>query len=122
MFTVMLLLPLSVSFARLVQQTRLERSLRAVLLTRTITFQSLKLVSFDTDWLRTPPQVRLTVRSQEPVTPKQVQLLEAFVKREMERPFTLIVAVSQMEEVTRNQTTGSTPYDSKGSERVNTAP
>jgi uncharacterized membrane protein len=48
-FTVMLLLPLSVSFARLVQQTHLESSLRAALLTRTITFQSLELVSFDTD-------------------------------------------------------------------------
>jgi hypothetical protein len=46
---VMLLLPLSVSFARLVQQTHLESSLRAALLTRTITFQSLELVSFDTD-------------------------------------------------------------------------
>ena len=121
-FTVMLLLPLSVSFARLVQQTRLESSLRAALLTRTITFQSLELVSFDTDWLSTPPQVRLTVRSQKPVTPKQVQLLEAFVKREMGRPFTLIFAVSQVEEVTRNQTTGSTPYDSKGSEKVKTDP
>ena len=31
-------------------------------------------------------------------------------------------AVSQVEEVTRNQTTGSTTYDSKGRERVNTAP
>ncbi|MEP1062195.1 hypothetical protein [Phormidium sp. FACHB-592] len=48
-FTVMLLLPLSVNFARLVQQTRLESSLRAALLTRTITFQSLELVSFDTN-------------------------------------------------------------------------
>jgi uncharacterized membrane protein len=121
-FTVMLLLPLSVSFARLVQQTRLESSLRAALLTRTITFQSLELVSFDTDWLSTPPQVRLTVRSQKPITPKQVQLLEAFVKQEMGRPFTLIFAVSQVEEVTRNQTTGATTYDSKGSEKVNTDP
>ncbi len=121
-FTIMLLLPLSVSFARLVQQTRLESSLRAALLTRTITFQSLELVSFDTDWLSTPPQVRLTVRSQKPVTSKQVQLLEAFVKREMGRPFTLIFAVSQVEEVTREQTTGSTTYDSKGSKSVNTDP
>ncbi len=31
-------------------------------------------------------------------------------------------AASQVEEVTRNQTTGSTTYDSKGRERVNTAP
>jgi hypothetical protein len=33
-----------------------------------------------------------------------------------------LTAVSQVEEATRNQTTGSTTYDSKGRERVNTAP
>lgn len=127
-FTVILLLPLSVSFARLVQQTRLESSLRAALLNRTLTFQQLALMNFDTNWLSNPPQVRLTVQAQKPVTPKQVRLLEAFVKREMGRPFTLIFAVNQVETVTRNEATGATTdaskgrYDSKGSERVKTDP
>lgn len=121
-FTVMLLLPLSVSFAELVRQTRLESSLRAALINRTITFQNLELVNIDTNWLSKPPQVRLTVRSQQPVTSKQVQLLEAFVEREMGQPFTLIFAVSQVEEVTRKGTARTTSYDSNGRERVNVAP
>ncbi len=127
-FTAMLLLPLSVSFARLVQQSRLESSLRAALLNRTLTFQHLELVNFDTNWLSNPPQVRLTVQSQNPVTPKQVRLLEAFVKREMGRPFTLIFVVNQVETVTRHEATGATTDTSKGhyppngSERVKTAP
>ncbi|MGA7933880.1 MAG: DUF389 domain-containing protein [Kovacikia sp.] len=102
-FTGVLLLPLSVSFAELVRQTRLESSLKAALVSRTITFQQLELVNFDTNWLTKPPQVRLTVRSQGMITPKQVRLLEAFVKREMGQQFTLIFFVSQVEQVTQDQ-------------------
>lgn len=49
--------------------------------------------------------MRLSVRSSEPITPKQVQLLEAFVEREMGQPFTLIFTVSQVKEVTRQNPT-----------------
>lgn len=88
--TGILLLPLSASFFRLVQQNRLETSLKTALLDRTITFRRLELVDLNTDWLTTPPQVRLTVRSQRGVTPKQVSLLEAFLERETGQKFKLI--------------------------------
>ncbi len=97
--TAILLIPLSLSFAELIRQARLEASLRKALLNRTITFQRVTLINSNTNWLRNPPQVRLTVRTQEPITPKQVQLLEAFITREMGRPFTLIFEVSKVEEV-----------------------
>jgi uncharacterized hydrophobic protein (TIGR00271 family) len=103
--TGILLLPLSASFAELVRQTRLESSLKAALLNRTITFRHLELVGINTNWLSTPPQVRLTIRAQETITPKQVRLLEAFVEREMGQKFTLIFLVSQVEEVTHNSQT-----------------
>jgi hypothetical protein len=45
--------------------------------------------------------VRLNVRAKEPVTPRQVQLLEAFIEREMGRSFVLIFEVGQVEEVRR---------------------
>jgi uncharacterized hydrophobic protein (TIGR00271 family) len=103
--TGILLLPLSVSFAQLVRQTNLETSLKNALLTKTITFQRLELLKSDTNWLSHPPQVRLTVRTRVPVTPKQVQLLEKFVQKQMGQPFTLIFEVSQVEEVTRETPT-----------------
>ncbi|MBD2450407.1 DUF389 domain-containing protein [Nostoc sp. FACHB-152] len=96
-----LLVPLTVSFTQLVTQARLETNLRKALLNRTVTFQRLALLKTDTNWLSTPPQVRLSVRAQKTVTSKQVGLLEAFLEKEMGRPFTLIFEVSQVQEVRR---------------------
>jgi uncharacterized hydrophobic protein (TIGR00271 family) len=97
--TTVLLIPLGVSFARLVRQGQLEISLRQALLNRTVTFQRLQLLNTNTNWLANPPQVRLSVRAKEPVTPRQVQLLEEFVEQQMGRPFTLIFEVGQVEEI-----------------------
>jgi hypothetical protein len=44
--------------------------------------------------------VRLVVRSAETITPRQVQLLEEFITKEMGRPFQLNVLVSKVNEVT----------------------
>ena len=74
-----LLIPLSVSFLDLVKQNRLEANLRQALLNRTITFQRVDLIKTETNWLANPPEVRLTVRSRETITPKQVGLLEEFL-------------------------------------------
>jgi uncharacterized hydrophobic protein (TIGR00271 family) len=103
--TGILLLPLSISFAELVRQTRLESSLKSALVNRTITFQHLQLVSIDTNWLSNPPQIRLTVRSQESITPKQVSLLESFLEQQMGQKFSLIFSVGQVKEVTRDSQT-----------------
>lgn len=72
-------------------------------MTRTITFQRLELLSSDTNWFTNPPQVLLNVRAKEPVTPRQVQLLEEFIEREMGQPFTLIFQVGEVEEVRSSQ-------------------
>jgi uncharacterized membrane protein len=100
-FTAILLIPLGVSFVELIRQAQLEASLKRALLNRTITFQRVELIKSDANWLTDPPQVRLTVRSREALTPKQVQLLEEFVAKEMGQHFTLIFEVSQVEEVRR---------------------
>lgn len=97
--TVILLLPLGASFFRLIRQTQLETSLRRALVSRTVTFQRLELLSSDPNWFTNPPQVRLNVRAKQPVTPRQVQLLEEFIGREMGQPFTLIFEVGEVEEV-----------------------
>lgn len=101
--------PLGVSFIELVRQSHLEASLKQALLDRTITFQRVQLIAIETNWLVSPPEVRLVVRAQEPITPKQVRLLEAFVAREMERPFVLIFEISQVQEVSREDEIEETP-------------
>lgn len=106
--TTVLLIPLSVSFFDLIRQNQIEASLRKALLNRTITFQRVDLVKIETNWLVNPPEVRLTVRSQETITPKQVGLLEEFIEKSMRQPFTLIFEISQVEEVTREGVT--TPH------------
>ncbi len=103
--TAVLLIPLGVSFARLVRQAQLETSLRRALLNRTVTFGRLQLLNSNTNWLTNPPEVRLSVRAREPVTPRQVELLEEFIKQEMGQPFTLIFEVGQVEEIRRSQPT-----------------
>lgn len=100
--TGILLIPLGVSFARLIRQAELQSSLERALLNRTVTFQRLELLKTETNWLANPPQVRLNVRAKAPVTPRQVQLLEEFIEREMGQPFTLIFQVGQVEEVRRS--------------------
>jgi uncharacterized membrane protein len=99
-FTAILLIPLVVSFVRLVRQSQLEASLKQALLNRTITFQQVTLVKSDTNWLTNPPEVHLSVRTQKAVTPKQVRLLEEFVSKSMHKKFILIFDVSQVEQVT----------------------
>ncbi|NJR49655.1 MAG: TIGR00341 family protein [Leptolyngbyaceae cyanobacterium CSU_1_3] len=97
--TVILLIPLGVSFARLIRQAQLQASLEQALLNRTVTFQRLELLSTNVNWFSSPPTVRLNVRAREPVTPRQVQLLEDFISQEMEQSFRLIFEVGQVEEV-----------------------
>ncbi|MBW4574952.1 MAG: DUF389 domain-containing protein [Aphanothece sp. CMT-3BRIN-NPC111] len=99
--TAILVVSLGFSLVELVRQSRLEASLKKALLNRTITFQRVELIKSNSNWLKNPPQVRLTVRTQEALTPKQVRLLEEFVAKEMGQPFTLIFEVSQVKEVRR---------------------
>ncbi|WP_269452732.1 hypothetical protein [Phormidesmis priestleyi] len=44
-----------------------------------MTSQRLGLLKIQTNWLMKPPEVRLNVRAQDPITPKQASLLQAFV-------------------------------------------
>lgn len=97
--TAFLVIPLALSFTTLVNQARLERLIKQVLLQRTITFQRVELLETSINWLNQPPIVRLVVRSTETITPRQVQLLEEFISKEMGKPFKLNVFVSKINEV-----------------------
>lgn len=99
-FTVLLVIPLGASTFRLIRQNQLELNMQKALLDRTLTFQRLTLIHMETNWLPNPPEVSLVVYATEPVTPKQVQLLENFLGEEMGSPFKLVFTVSQVKEVT----------------------
>jgi uncharacterized hydrophobic protein (TIGR00271 family) len=105
--TGLLLIPLGMSFFQLLRQTRLEASLRQVLQNRTITFQRIVILNSDVNWLTNPPEVRLNVRTTEPITPRQVMFLENFLKKEMGQPFTLVFEVGRIEEVRREELNNS---------------
>jgi uncharacterized hydrophobic protein (TIGR00271 family) len=97
--TVILIVPLGLSFFELIRQARLEVNLRRALLDRTVTFQRVTLLNANVNWLANPPEVRLSIRAQEPVTQKQVTLLEEFLAKQMGQPFILIFEVGNIEEV-----------------------
>ncbi|MBM0744225.1 DUF389 domain-containing protein [Phormidium sp. CLA17] len=100
--TAILVVPLGIGFFRLVRQAQLETSLKQALLNRTVTFQRLGLLKIQTNWSMNPPEVYLNVRAQDPITPRQVSLLQAFVEREMQQPFTLVFVVGQVQEIRAN--------------------
>ena len=103
LLTGLLVLPLGASTARLLRQNQLEASLKRALLDRTLTFQQLNLIDMTVNWINTPAEVFLTVQAHEPVSVKQVQLLEDFVAQEMGRPFLLNFLVSRVEQVNREE-------------------
>jgi uncharacterized hydrophobic protein (TIGR00271 family) len=105
--TAILVIPLGISFFQLVRQSRLEASLKQALLNRTITFQRVVLLGSNVNWLSNPPEVRLSVRTKQPITPIQVRLLEEFLAKEMSQPFTLIFEVGEVEEVRRDSLNNS---------------
>ncbi len=99
--TAAVVIPLSISFIELVRQSQLEAGVKRVLLNKTETFQRVSLVNIKTNWLNSPPEVVLSVQAIEPVTPKQVGLIEDFLAEEMGRKFKVFFEVSKVEEVTK---------------------
>ncbi len=96
-----LLLPLGASLARLLTQGELEIAVRRALLDRSITFQRVELVESSFNWVANPPEVILTVRSTDEITPVQVGFMEQLVERVTGQTFGLIFRVSAIDEVRR---------------------
>jgi len=106
--TSILLMPLGFSFSRLVQQARLQNSVKKALTNRTVTFQTLELTNVNFNWLAKPPQIVLSVNAKEAVTERQVELLEDFLSKETGQQFTLIFIISRVEEVQATRSKYST--------------
>lgn len=98
--TSLLIIPLGFSLIELVRQNQLEANLRFYL-EKTETFKRVGVVSSDTDWQVAPPEVRMVVNSNGPITANQVRLLEEHIARQMGRPFRFVFQVSEVKEVTK---------------------
>jgi len=101
--------PLGFATARLIEQSRVEAVLRQALLTDTVTFKRVRLVSASVDWLAAPVRVELLVRASTPVTPTQVRFLQAFAERRTGRALNLVVDVAPLQTVTADGPETSPP-------------
>ncbi len=107
----LLAIPLAANLFHLIDQAQVERAVRTSL-SRTVTFSRLTVVSLKVNWLSDPPQIDMVVRTDQTVTPKQIGLVEQFVKRQTGRPFHLVVEVARVEEVTSSPLTPESPQPS----------
>ncbi|MGE5660324.1 MAG: DUF389 domain-containing protein [Actinomycetota bacterium] len=98
--TGVLVIPLGASFVQLLRQAQLQATIRKILVSRTVTVgQQVELINTEVNWTAAPPEVRLIVLAKQPLTAKQVALVEQFLTREMRQPFQLIFEVRKVEEV-----------------------
>ncbi len=77
----------------------MEYNLTRMFKKNTLTGQRVELLETDMLWTRKPVSVYLKVRSKEPITPKQVRLVQEFLGEKMRRNFELIVLVDAITEV-----------------------
>ena len=101
--TVLIVVPLALSFQTLARERALENAFRETLTRQTVTFRQATLVSSHFDWITQPPTATLLVRSSEMLSSHQVALLEAFAQRATGQRFQLVIDISQIQRVTSAQ-------------------
>ena len=95
LLTSFLVVPLGLSLVQLVRQNQLEANLKRALVQDTETFRNIELVSSRTNWQLPVPEVRMVVNASQPITPTQVELLENYILRRMNRQFHFVFQVSE---------------------------
>lgn len=88
--TLLLVIPLGLSFLRLVQQAQLQRLLQRVVQRETITIgQRAQLYRVKLDWNASPPLATLDLGAEEPPSSVQIRDVEALVSRRLGQPMQL---------------------------------
>ena len=98
--TLLIVVPLALSFRDLIREAALENALRTALTHQTVTFRQASLISSQFDWLINPPNVVLFVRSDHMLSSHQVALLQAFAQRVTGQTFRLEIDLSLTKRVT----------------------
>lgn len=98
--TALLIVPLGYSLHTVLRQGQLVAATKRLLVTRTVTFgRQLTLLEARMVWRQNVPEVHVLVRALVPPTPRQVTLLQSFLRRELDQDLVLVLTVSQIQEV-----------------------
>ncbi len=113
--TGLLVIPLFISLAILLGRKQLNSTIKDFLKNETITVgEQTELIEMKVKWnsipwSNQPSIVILTVQTKEPVTPKQVLLVENFLYRRLRRYFKLVFRVTEIREVTSDDLEALSP-------------
>lgn len=98
--TLVLLVPLGARFLDLVRQLRLQREIRTQLTMNTVTLsQDVSRVRTRIDWTNEPPILYVSLEANKEITPRQVRLVEQFLRDRNYPNFKIIFQVSPIIEV-----------------------
>lgn len=103
LLTGVLVIPLGISLIQLLYQANLESTLKRIFQEETYTGRRVELLGTDILWTDDPIEVYLRVRADEPITPKQVRLVQTFLSEELERELKLVFLVEPITEVRAGQ-------------------
>ncbi len=92
---VMLAAPLGIGFWRLINHANVNQSVKEVLVTRSLVDRpDIEVLDLEIDWRGKPANVLVIVRATDPVTPKEVAIVEQVLKDELDIPFKVIFDVT----------------------------
>lgn len=98
--TLLLFVPLGARFIELVQQLRLQQDITTQLTTNTVTVgQDVANVRIRVDWTAEKPIIYVSMQATKEITPKQVVLVEQFLRKRTNQDFQVIFQVSPIQEV-----------------------
>jgi uncharacterized hydrophobic protein (TIGR00271 family) len=101
--TLLLLVPLGTSFVRLVVQEQISAKITRLLIDETVTVgQDVDQAKIDIDWTQKPPHITIQLSTDKVVSPRQVALVEKFLKDRLGKRFVCTVFVTQFKKVTAN--------------------
>jgi uncharacterized hydrophobic protein (TIGR00271 family) len=109
----LLVYPLATNMFELINESRVEGAIREAL-ANTVTFSNAAIVAFKIDWRARHPEVTVIVRASHDITPTQLRLVAAFVKRQTNTDYSLRVGVERITEV-QSSTAAASPSTSPAS-------
>ncbi|MGB3405642.1 MAG: DUF389 domain-containing protein [Microcoleaceae cyanobacterium] len=87
--------PLGISFWRLINHANVNKSVKEVLVTRSLVDRpDIEVIDLEIDWRRKPANVLVIVRATDPVTPQEVSIVEQVLSNELDVPFRVVFDVT----------------------------
>lgn len=101
LLTLLLIIPLSASFFRLIELQKIETEVKNRLIYETFTIgQNVEGVEIKVLWIKEKPTIYVTLQTDKQITSKQVQLTEKYLNSRLNRDFQLILFVSPLTRIT----------------------